>query len=493
MRAEYDWASTRAYAAGLYINTANPGPTSTHWGLPGPANCVDTSSSSDQGCAYNYGWNAAADALSAATASIGPPARPLSWWLDVETANSWNGTAAANSSTVQGYIEYLRSQGTGTVGVYSTGYQWTQITAGYTVPSSASTPAAPDWLAGASSISNARSSCDPAKSFSGGPIQLVQYPDIGFDGNYVCPVQSVHPGLLRATSSPALSTQILVDGEIADSWGLNWLKESSGSHTVCFTHVEGWTEPPCQTVTVNGGATTTATGTFTQRGELHVFTSPPVASQVTLDGNPTDDWGMFTDVPVGAHMVCYGKVANFDPPPCRSITVTAGTLTTTTGTFTSHPGALRQSGVGLLRVAQVSSPVPTQISIQARAGTPYIADSWGLNWLELAPGSYTVSFSHVQGWTEPPPQTVTVTAGTTTTVTATFTQRGELHVFTSPAVAGTIFIDGIPRDDWGVFTDIPTGSHTVCFGAATGFANTPPCQTVTINAGAQTNVTGTYS
>ena len=47
-------------------------------------------------------------------------------------------------------------------------------------------------------------------------------------------------GLLRVTSSPALSTQVLVDGQIADSWGLNWLKETPGTHTVCIAHVEGW-------------------------------------------------------------------------------------------------------------------------------------------------------------------------------------------------------------------------------------------------------------
>ena len=144
-------------------------------------------------------------------------------------------------------------------------------------------------------------------------------------------------------------------------------------------------------------------------------------------------------------------------------------------------------------MTQASPAVPTQISIKAGVGSPHIADSWGLTWLELAPGSYTVSFSHVQGWTEPPPQTVTVTAGNTTTVTATFTQRGLLHVFTAPAVAGTVSVDGTARDDWGVFTDIPTGPHTVCFGAAIGFANTPACQTVTVNAGVETDVTGTYS
>jgi hypothetical protein len=201
---------------------------------------------------------------------------------------------------------------------------------------------------------------------------------------------------------------------------------------------------------------------------------------------------MFTDVPTGTHQVCFGAVADYNPPGCQTIAVTAGNLTNLTGTFTSNPGAPGQSGMGLMRIA--SSPaVATQITITPSGGSPYIADSWGLNWLELAPGSYTVSFAHVQGWTEPAPQTVTITAGNTTVVPANFIQRGFLHVFTSPAVAATILVDGAARDDYGVFTDLPTGSHTVCFGAAVGFANTPACQTVTINAGVETDVTGAFS
>jgi hypothetical protein len=172
--------------------------------------------------------------------------------------------------------------------------------------------------------------------------------------------------------------------------------------------------------------------------------------------------------------------------------VTAGAQTTLTGIFTTNPSAAGQSGLGLLRVT-TSPALPSQITIKAGAGTPYIADSWGLTWLELPPGSYTVSFSHVQGYTEPAPQTVTITAGNTTLVPANFTQRGFLRVTTSPAVAGTILVDGVPRDDWGMWTDIPTGSHTVCFGQAAGYTNTAGCQTVTVNAGVETDVTGAYS
>jgi len=198
---EYAWASSRTYASGLYINTGNPETASSNWagraGV-GPRTCTtaNLSDPSNVDCAYNYGWNAATDALSVAAANVGAAARSLPWWLDVEIANSWNGTAAANSSTVQGYIDYQRAQSTGTVGIYSTGYQWGQITGGYPVPS------APDWLAGASSVTQAASLCNPANSFSGGPVQLVQYPNGGFDGNYVCGVAQPQPDFtLSATPS----------------------------------------------------------------------------------------------------------------------------------------------------------------------------------------------------------------------------------------------------------------------------------------------------
>lgn len=159
--------------------------------------------------------------------------------------------------------------------------------------------------------------------------------------------------------------------------------------------------------------------------------------------------------------------------------------TTVTGTYTADSGALGAEGDGLLRVT-TSPALPSQISIN---GTP--VDSWGLNWLQLSPGSYTVSYSHVEGFTEPAPQTVTVTAGATTTVTGTFTQRGELQVETSPAVPATIVVDGTPTDDWGVFTDFPAGSHEVCFEPVPGYT-TSACQSVTVTAGQTTTVTGDY-
>jgi hypothetical protein len=294
-------------------------------------------------------------------------------------------------------------------------------------------------------------------------------------------------GQLRATTNPALPSQLIVDGNPADSWGLNWLNLPAGSHTVAYTHVEGFTEPAPQTVTVTAGAITTLTGSFTQRGSLRVITSPAVPAAITVDGVARDDWGMWTDLPTGSHQVCFGRTANFTPPPCQTATVAAGALTQITGTFTSSPGAPGPSGTGQLRVT-TSPALPSQVLVN---GVPM--DSWGLNWVDLAPGSYTVAFTHVEGFTEPAPQTVTVTAGAITTIAGSFTQRGSLRVVTSPATPGTITVDGIPRDNWGMWTDLPTGQHRVCFGWAPSSV-APPCpQPAFVIAGSLTTITGTYT
>jgi len=95
----------------IYVNTGNPAPRSAYyWPVSGardPALCRDSTSVTDAGCAYDYGWHAAADAL-AVGARAGVP-KTITWWLDVETVNSWNGDARANAADLQGMVDRLRS------------------------------------------------------------------------------------------------------------------------------------------------------------------------------------------------------------------------------------------------------------------------------------------------------------------------------------------------------------------------------------------------
>lgn len=58
-------------------------------------------------------------------------------------------------------------------------------------------------------------------------------------------------------------------------------------------------------------------------------------------------------------------------------------------------------------------------------------------------------------------------------------------------MAGTISVGGSPRNDWGMWTDVATGSQTIHFGTVTGYT-TPADQVITVNDGALSTVTGPY-
>jgi hypothetical protein len=190
---ELAWAG--GVRAQLYANTGNPGPAlSSRWpnNQTSPRQCdasaVPGSDTAD--CAYDYGWNAAADSyrtaasayvsLGLAPAGATSTPSPNVWWLDVEIINSWRADTTLNVAVLKGAVAYLQSVGTAGIGFYSTQYQWNQITGG-----TSDFSAYPSWVAGANSAKQAVGICS-AKGFTGGRVALVQYPAGGFDADFLC-------------------------------------------------------------------------------------------------------------------------------------------------------------------------------------------------------------------------------------------------------------------------------------------------------------------
>jgi hypothetical protein len=177
---QYAWALKAPKTPAFYMNTGNPGTatTRTSWyRQDGPQAC---SEANESGCAYNYGWFAAKSAFEYAGSQASlAAATNADWWLDVETANSWSTDTALNVVDIQGSIDFLASK-VATVGVYSTGYQWGQITGGAQLGASI-----PNWVAGALNAKGAPALC--SSGFSGGLVRYVQYVSGGFDANYACP------------------------------------------------------------------------------------------------------------------------------------------------------------------------------------------------------------------------------------------------------------------------------------------------------------------
>ena len=183
--------STNLPKAALYVNTANPSPVyATSWPTTGTNTYGTCDGSDSQACAWEYGKARATQDiawLEAAAADVGAPktlAGDYTWWLDVETGNSWEtGTAglANNVADLQGMVDTFEAVG-GSVGIYSTSYQWGVITGGSTDGNLGPLPV---WIPGARRQSSAKSNCS-LPSFTNGPVMITQWFGKPYDGDVAC-------------------------------------------------------------------------------------------------------------------------------------------------------------------------------------------------------------------------------------------------------------------------------------------------------------------
>jgi hypothetical protein len=191
--AQLDWAGQDA---DVYLNTGNPGPDlSRFWpaGEAGPVDCERHDADSHE-CAYLYGWNAAADGYARVLAAhvqldwVEADADRIegdgTWWLDVETANSWRGDNTLNVAALHGAVDFLESVEVAEVGFYSTPWLWWLVTRG--TDDFADYPA---WHAGAGHRDGAEVRCD-GRAFTGGELRMVQWVEDGLDNNLRCEAPS---------------------------------------------------------------------------------------------------------------------------------------------------------------------------------------------------------------------------------------------------------------------------------------------------------------
>lgn len=194
------WRSSGAVAeqprAQLYLNTANPGEVRdqvTTWPGGGSTPYGACKGDNSPACSYRYGWERAENSVEAFFTPAAEAARVetdpgrYTWWLDVETMNTWqSGSAeglARNRATLQGMIDYLEKRGAD-VGIYSTSFQLIQIVG--PVPADSSLAGRPSWLAGATTLKGARANCSKRPLVPGGEVTLTQYVQGGWDRNHSC-------------------------------------------------------------------------------------------------------------------------------------------------------------------------------------------------------------------------------------------------------------------------------------------------------------------
>ncbi len=189
----------------LYVNTANPGEVIsliTTWPTSNTDKTGHTTTNpygtctgkNDEACSWQYGWNRSVEAYqdrfvpAAKKAGLSQDVSAYTWWLDVETMNTWqSGSEAAfarNTAAIEGFAKYYQNRGA-PVGLYSTAYQWGEITGG-TVGANSNLNGLPNWRPSGATLSNAKNNCSVPPLTSGGFISMTQYVVKNLDHNHSC-------------------------------------------------------------------------------------------------------------------------------------------------------------------------------------------------------------------------------------------------------------------------------------------------------------------
>ncbi len=296
LASELLWAG--GAGAGLYANTGNPGPgLSSHWpeGQTTPMAC-DANDPDTAACAYDYGYNAAADSYATAAAafrSLGLSASPASsaWWLDVETENSWRSDPARNVANLQGAVDFLESVAkVASVGFYSTQYQWDLITGGTNA-----FVGYRSWVAGAGGALEASANCG-GPGFTGGGVELTQYQSGGYDVDLRCSsVTQVPTGIDVTPGAPAVQAGDVqrFNATVLDQFGqplfpqpaVTWSVSGGGTISSAGVFTAGAAPGGPYTVTASsGGVSGTASVTVTAPPRLAAITISPGAPTVQTGG-----------------------------------------------------------------------------------------------------------------------------------------------------------------------------------------------------------------
>lgn len=157
-----------------------------------------------------------------------------------------------------------------------------------------------------------------------------------------------------------------------------------------------------------------------------------------------------------------------------------------TAALPSVSRGIEETETGFLKV-HANPTVPTIISVN---GVPM--DGWDIKKVPLPVGEHIVTFTDVPGYVTPEPMIAVIDSEMTTSLTASFARLGMLRVVSEPAVKTTISVDGVPRDDYGLWLYATPGQHTVSFGPVEGYDSPPDIQ-ATVKVGEIVEVNGVFT
>ncbi len=221
---------------------------------------------------------------------------------------------------------------------------------------------------------------------------------------------SIEPLAVRATGLAAWR----VDGG-------PWLQTAStasnlnpGAHTLEFSAVPGWVQPPLETVVLTAGQALPLTRSYSVmyasvRSILLPMNAIADGAQWRVDGGTWMNSGdTVTNLALTTHTIDYRSIPLWHTPTSTSISPTNQTTLILTGAYVQVSGLY----VGIEPASAVNDGALWRLGAGpwTNAGT----------FIELDPGTYTVSFSPVSGWLTPDSVSAVISPQTVTTVLGSY-------------------------------------------------------------------------
>ncbi len=230
-------------------------------------------------------------------------------------------------------------------------------------------------------------------------------------------------GSVQVSISPQAAidagAQWRVDGGSWQDSGATVSSLSTGSHTVEYSDITGWTKPAAEAVTIVSGQVTLTSGTYEliPVGSLTVTIGPQEAidagAQWQLDGGVWRNSGAtVSGITTGSHTISYKDLKSWAEPASETVTIVASQTRTVTGTYVYQP-------VGSLRVT-----IGPQAAITSGAQWCLDGGAWqgsGVTLTDVSAGQHTVGFRAIPNWTAPETQTIEVLDGQTTSASGSYT------------------------------------------------------------------------
>ncbi len=329
----------------------------------------------------------------------------------------------------------------------------------------------------------------------------------------------VTAGYVRIQQTLA-SVRVNVTSELAVMAGAKWRRLGTytwrapgtgdynlppGACTIEFADAVGWVRPADKEVALTAGETTTVDAVFTPtssaKSGLNVMITPPEAVEAGARWRRTgaawrESGSVEQPLVPGSCTVEFINIAGWTRPANMPATLSPGVVTVLNAAYVSN--------AQLYGAVRVSVTPPEAVAAGAkwrRSGTSVWRAPESTE-TDVAPGTHTIEFSEVSGWTKPSGKSVVVTAGATAETSAAYTQiaqtKGILTVVLLPAeaAAGGAKWRRTGTETWRAGgeqeTGVAPGNHAVEFSEVYGWTK-PAGMAAAVRAGETTTLTAAYT